>query len=64
MSVGLAGAVALTRVLSALLFGVNPLDPLSMMGAAAVLALVAAIASWAPARRAAALDPAQALRAD
>lgn len=64
IAVGLAGAVALTRVLSALLFGVSPLDPLSMMGAAAVLALVAAIASWAPARRAAALDPAQALRGD
>jgi len=64
IAVGLAGAVALTRVLSALLFGVSPVDPLSMIGAAAVLACVAAIASWVPARRAAALDPAQALRAE
>ena len=62
--VGLAGAVALTRALSALLFGVSPVDPLTMVGAVAILAAVAAIASWVPARRAAALDPAQALRAD
>jgi predicted permease len=64
IGVGLAGAVALTRVLRALLFGVDPVDPLSMAAAAVVLAVVAAIASWVPARRAAGLDPAQALRAN
>jgi len=54
----------MTRVLAALLFGVDPIDPLTMAGAAALLALVAAAATWLPARRASALDPAQALRAD
>jgi putative ABC transport system permease protein len=39
-------------------------DPVSMAGAATLLAGVAAVASWLPARRASALDPAQALRAD
>ena len=64
IAVGLAGAVALTRVLSALLFEVSPVDPPTMIVAVAILAGVAAIASWVPARRASALDPAQALRAD
>ena len=61
---GLAGAVALTRVLGALLFGVSPLDLASLVGAALLLASVALAASWVPARRAASLDPAQALRTD
>jgi predicted permease len=64
IGVGLAGAVALTRVLRALLFDVSPIDPASMLTAAALLAIVAAIASWVPARRASTLDPTQALRAD
>jgi predicted permease len=62
--VGLAGAFALTRVLGALLFGVSPVDPVTLLGAAATLGVVAAVAAWAPARRASGLDPAQALRAD
>ena len=64
IAVGVAGAVALTRVLSALLFGVSPVDPATMITAAAILAGVASLAAWVPARRASALDPAQALRAD
>jgi predicted permease len=64
IAVGVAGALALTRVLGALLFGVSPVDPVTMISAAAILAVVAALAAWVPARRAAALDPAQALRAD
>jgi predicted permease len=64
IAVGVAGAFALTRVLGALLFGISPVDPLTMTTAAAILAGVAALAAWLPARRAAALDPAQALRAD
>ena len=64
IGVGLASAVALTRVLRALLFDVSPMDPASLVAAAALLAVVAAIASWVPARRASALDPAQALRGD
>jgi len=64
IAVGLGGAFALTRVLSALLFGVSPVDPATMLASAAVLAGVAALAAWVPARRASALDPARALRAD
>jgi predicted permease len=64
IAVGLAGAVALTRVLGALLFGVSPVDPLTMMAAVAILAAVAVVASWVPARRAARMDPAQALRVE
>jgi len=62
--VGLVGAVAVTRVLAALLFGVSPTDAATMVGAAALLLAVAAVASWLPARRAAGLDPARALRAE
>ena len=60
--VGLAVAVAITRVLRAILFEVSPTDLTSLVGAAAALMAVASIASWLPARRAARLDPAQALR--
>jgi predicted permease len=64
LGVGLAGALTLTRVLGALLFGVGPIDPPTIAGAAGLLAVVAMVASWVPARRAASLDPARALRAD
>jgi predicted permease len=60
--VGLAGSLALGRALSALLFGVAPHDALTMAGAAALLAAAAAVACYFPARRAARLDPAAALR--
>jgi predicted permease len=62
--VGLGASLAFTRVLGALLFDVSPIDPSSLLGAAVTLALVAAVAGWLPARRAAGLDPAQALRTD
>ena len=61
---GLVGALGLMRVLRSLLFGVSPTDPFALAGAALLLVAVSAAASWLPARRAAALDPAQALRAD
>ena len=64
IAIGLAGASAVTRVLGALLYGVSPTDPTSMAGAAVLLAMVAAAASWVPARRASRLDPARALRGD
>jgi predicted permease len=64
IALGLGASIVFTRVLGALLFDVSPVDPLSLAGAAGVLALVAALASWLPARRAAGLDPAHALRAD
>jgi predicted permease len=61
---GIAGSLALTRVLAALLFGVTPVDPPTLAGATVLLAVVAGIAAWVPAYRASKLDPAQALRAD
>ena len=62
--VGLVGALVLTRLMSSLLFGVEPTDPLTLATVAAFLAGVALLASWIPAHRAAATDPAIALRAE
>lgn len=62
--IGLAGAVGLTRFMGAVLYGVEPVDPLTFGSMALVLVVVAALASWLPARRAASLDPAETLRAD
>jgi ABC-type lipoprotein release transport system permease subunit len=47
-----------------ILYGVAPTDPLTLVSVSAVLLLAAALASWAPARQAARVDPAVALRAD
>jgi putative ABC transport system permease protein len=59
---GLAFAFALTRVLSSLLFGVKAADPLSFAAVALILLLIALSATWFPARRAAAVEPLEALR--
>ena len=59
---GLAGALALTRLLRSLLFGVQTTDPLTLAGIAIVLALAALAASWIPARRAAGIPVVRALR--
>ena len=61
---GIAGALASARMISGLLFGIGPADPLALLGAAAVLGAVALIATLLPARRAALVDPAVALRAE
>jgi putative ABC transport system permease protein len=61
---GLVAATALTRVMSALLFGVAPVDPMTYGLVAAVLGSVALLASYLPGRGAARLDPVQALRVD
>jgi len=62
--VGLAAAAALTRFLSTMLFEVKPFDPQVYLGVAILLSIVALVAGYVPARRAAALDPAEVLRAE
>ena len=62
--VGLSGALALTRFLQGVLYGVAPTDPLTFVAMTLVLLAVAGLASWIPARRAAGLDPVEALRAE
>ena len=62
--VGLAAAAGLTRVMVSMLYGVSALDPLTFVLVGAVLGLVAALASYVPARRATRVDPVVALRAE
>jgi ABC-type antimicrobial peptide transport system permease subunit len=59
---GLAAAVGLTRAMSALLFGVSPADPVTYAAGAAGVTVVSLLACYIPARRAAAVDPLEALR--
>jgi ABC-type antimicrobial peptide transport system permease subunit len=60
--VGLAGALAVTELLSGMLFQVNARDPWSLAAAPALLLAVALTAAWLPARRAARIDPVRTLR--
>jgi ABC-type lipoprotein release transport system permease subunit len=62
--IGVAGAWGFGRLLESRLFGVQAGDLVSTAGALAVLLIVALLASWLPARRAAATDPMEALRAE
>jgi putative ABC transport system permease protein len=61
-ALGLAAAVSFSRFLSSLLFGVEATDPTAFLAATVVLAVVAFLASYLPARRAARVDPVEALR--
>jgi len=61
---GVIGALAVTRLMGSLLFDVAPHDPLTFVTVSAILAGVAFLAGWLPARRAAAIDPLLALRRD
>ena len=64
VAIGLAAAFGLTRLMTSLLFGISPLDPVTYLVVPAVLLASAALASYVPARRAASVDPTEALRAE
>jgi putative ABC transport system permease protein len=64
LAAGLAGTAGLTRLLSGMLYGVHPLDPEVLGGVSLLLAAVALLASYLPARRAARIDPMVALRCE
>jgi predicted permease len=61
---GLGASVALTRLMASLLFGISPLDPMTYAAVPIILATAAVLASYLPARRAAAVDPVETLRAE
>jgi predicted permease len=64
VAIGLAAAVGLMRLMKSLLFGISPLDPLTYIAVAVVLVASAVLASYVPARRTAAVDPVEALKAE
>ena len=64
ITVGIGGALATTRLLSALLFGVSPVDPLTYTAVSMILVAATLLASYLPARRASRVDPMVALRAE
>ena len=64
LALGFAGAMALRRVMSGLLFAVEPGDPLTWLVVSLALAAVAAVACFAPARRVTLIDPLKALRSE
>jgi ABC-type antimicrobial peptide transport system permease subunit len=61
---GLVGAFGVTRYVRTILYNVTPTDPVSFIGVAVFLTLVAVLASYIPARRATAVDPLVALRGE
>jgi ABC-type antimicrobial peptide transport system permease subunit len=64
VAIGLAAAAGLTRLMKSVLFGVSPVDPLTYTAVPLVLVAAAVLASYLPARRAAAVDPVEALKAE
>jgi ABC-type antimicrobial peptide transport system permease subunit len=64
VALGLGGAMAASRLVSNLLFGLTPTDPMATAGAVTVMLLVSALAGYLPARRASRVDPMVALRCE
>jgi predicted permease len=64
VTIGFGAAAALMRLMKTLLFGISPLDPLTFLAVPLILTTAAALASYLPARRAAGIDPVEALRAE
>jgi len=64
LAVGVAAALALTRLLAAFLYGVTATDPVTFLAVAALLTVIALLAGYIPARKAAGVDPLAALRVD
>jgi ABC-type antimicrobial peptide transport system permease subunit len=64
LAVGIPAALAGTRLLDAMLYGLAPRDPLTLAGAAATMLVLGVLAGYLPARRAARVDPLVALRAE
>ena len=64
VAIGLAAAAGTSRLISRLLFGLAPTDPLSILAAVAVMVVVAGMAAYLPARRASRVDPLAALRVE
>jgi putative ABC transport system permease protein len=62
IAIGMTSALAVTRLLSSELYGVSPLDPVTFLGAASVMAIVTLLACYTPARRAMRMGPMVALR--
>ncbi|MCA1586509.1 MAG: hypothetical protein LC791_17625 [Acidobacteria bacterium] len=60
--IGIPASLGLSRLVESQLFGISPTDPVTILAAATILALVGLVAGWLPARRAAGVEPVRALR--